>query len=60
MTSFSVSTAVWIANENDGKWVVREVSHRVEFVLDGSALSGLVEVTEIGGLDGQVTPFGLG
>jgi hypothetical protein len=57
VTSFSVSTAVSIANEHDGKWVVREVSNRVDFVLDGRALSGLVEATEIGGLNGQVTPF---
>lgn len=57
MTSFSVSTAPSIANEYDGKWVVREVSNRVDFVLDGRGLSGLVEVTEIGGLDYQVTPF---
>lgn len=57
MTSFSVSTAPSIANEYDGKWVVREVSNRVDFVLDGRDLSGLVEATEIGGLDYQVTPF---
>ena len=57
MTSFSVSTALSIANEHDGKWVVREVSNRVDFVLDGRGLSGLVEATEIGGLDDQVTPF---
>lgn len=59
MTSFSVSTALSIANEHDGKWVVREVSNRVDFVLDGFSLSDLVEATEIGGLDYQVTPFEL-
>jgi len=57
VTSFSVSTAPSIANEYDGKWVVREVSNRVDFVLDGCGLSELVEATEIGGLDNQVTPF---
>lgn len=59
MTSFSVSSALWITNEFDGKWVVREVSNRVDFVLDGRALSGLVEGTDIGSLDYQVTPFEL-
>jgi hypothetical protein len=51
VTSFSVSTALSIANEYDGKWVVREVSNRVDFVLDGRGLSGLVEATDLGGLD---------
>jgi hypothetical protein len=39
-------------------WVVREVSNRVDFVVDGRGLSGLVEATEIGGLDYKVTPSG--
>ena len=59
MTSLSVSTALSISNEIDGKWVVREVSNRVDFVLDGRGLSDLVEATEIGRLDYQVTPFEL-
>lgn len=59
MTSFSTSTALSIANEYDGKWVVREVSNRVDFVLDDCGLSGLVEATEIGGLDYEVTLFEL-
>jgi hypothetical protein len=59
VTSLSVSTALSIHNGMDGRWVVREVSNRVDFVLDGRGLSGLVEATEIGGLDYQVTPFEL-
>jgi hypothetical protein len=59
VTSFSVSTALSITNEHDGKWVVRQVSNRVDFVLDGISLSSLVEATEIGGLEYQVTPFEL-
>lgn len=57
MTSLSVTTAPVIANEGDGRWVVREVSNRVEFLLDGRRLSDLVEETELGRLDYQVTPF---
>jgi hypothetical protein len=59
VTSFSVSTALSITNEHNGEWVVRQVSNRVDFVLDGLSLSGLVEATDIGGLDYQITPFEL-
>ncbi|NYG05570.1 hypothetical protein BJ986_000057 [Phycicoccus badiiscoriae] len=57
MTSLTLSTAPTIANAVDGKWVVREVAKRVEFVLNGKALGDLVAITEIGPLDYQVTPF---
>lgn len=57
MTSLSVTTAPVIANEADGKWEVREVSRRVEFVLDGRTLSSLLAESGIDSLKYRVTPF---
>jgi hypothetical protein len=57
VTSLSLTTAPTIANRVDGKWVLREVANRVEFVLDGNPLGDLVAATEIGPLEHQVTPF---
>ena len=60
MTTLSVSTAPWIFSGHDGKWSFREVSNRVEFVVDGRGLSELVEATDIGRLDTEVSVFELG
>lgn len=57
MTSLSVTTAPVIADTGDGRWVVREMSNRVEFLLDGRGLADLVEETEVGRLDYRATPF---
>ena len=57
VTSLSVTAIPSVANKMDGRWVVREVSNRVEFVLDGRPLSMLAMDTEIGSLEDQVTPF---
>ena len=39
MSSLTVATTPVIANRSDGRWVIREVSNRVEFLLDGRRLS---------------------
>lgn len=57
MSSLTVATTPVIANRSDGRWVIREVSNRVEFLLDGRRLSDFLEETELGRLDHQVTPF---
>lgn len=60
VTSLSVSTAPVVANEHDGKWWVREVQHRVEFVLDGDPLSQLLEGSGVDTIEYRVTPFEVG
>jgi hypothetical protein len=49
VASLSISTALTtVCDSFDGAWVVRTVSDRVEFVLDGSGVSNLVASTDVG------------
>jgi hypothetical protein len=49
VASLSISTAlITVCDSVDGTWVVRTVSDRVEFVLDGSGVSNLVASTDAG------------
>lgn len=57
MTTLTVTTHPRCAERWDGRWVVREVCDRIEFVIDGQGLSAWVEATEIGSTQGEATPF---
>ena len=58
MNSLSVTTAPAAWETREGKWITREVRHRVEFVLDGVGLAEVLAPVAAG-LSDDVTPFEL-